>query len=68
MWQVPGPALYDAPSSIHVDPEHVAQERLLDGVRQRRVGENLQQLLHTEYRLADRLNEPVLALLHRSGK
>ena len=62
MRDVAGAAVDHSARRVQVDPVQEAQEGLLDAASNRRVAQDVEQLLHREDRLADRLDEPVLAL------
>jgi hypothetical protein len=62
MRQVPGAALDHAAGRVEVHPQEEAQVRPLQVVVDGGVREDLQQLVHAEDGLADRLDEAVLAL------
>ena len=62
MWQVARPTLDSTASSLHVDPEEVLEEGLLEVVVNAGVVHNQQQLIHSQDRLTHRLNESILPL------
>lgn len=62
MWQVARPTLDSTASSLHVDPQEVLEEGLLDVVVNAGVVHDQQQLIHRQDRLTHRLNEAILSL------
>jgi len=62
MWKVSSATLDGAAGSLHVDPEEVAHERLLEVVVDVRMIDDPQQLVHGHDRLTHGLYEPVLTL------
>ena len=66
MWQVPGTTLHGAAGGLHVDPEEVAHEGLLEVGVDLWVVDDPHQLVDRHDRLTHRLDEPVLSL--KNGK
>jgi len=64
MWEVSSTTLDSTASSLHVDPEEVAHERLLEIVVDVRMIDYPQQLVDRHDRLTHGLYEPVLTLRH----
>jgi len=65
MWEVPGATLDRAAGRLHVDPEKVAHERLLEVAVDVWMIDNPEQLVDGHDGLTHGLDEPVLTLHHR---